>query len=74
VERMASLDGIEVVVPHQVVRQAGNFCIHATRWALERSISWITNNFRLSRCYERKMRNEQSVILLCNIGIIIKKC
>jgi len=74
VEKMASLYGITVIVPQQVVRQIGNFCIHATRWVIERSSSWMTNNRRLSRCYERKMINEQSFILLCNIRRIVKKC
>ena len=48
VKKMAKLYGIEVIVPQEVVRQAGKFCIHATRWVVERSISWITNNCRLS--------------------------
>ena len=74
VTKMAELYGIEVVVPQKVVRQAGKFCVHATRWVIERSISWITNNRRLARCYERKTRNEQSFILLCNIRRIVKMC
>ncbi len=74
VEQMAKLYGIEVLVPQQVVRQAGNFCVHATRWVVERSISWITNNRRLARCYERKIVNEESFILLCNIRRIVRKC
>lgn len=73
VAKMAALYGIEVVVPQQVVRQVGNFCIHATRWVVERSISWLTNNRRLARCYERNVLNEQSFILLCNIRRIVKK-
>ena len=38
VEKMASLYGIEVRVPQEVVRQAGNFRVHATRWVVERTI------------------------------------
>ena len=74
VKKMAELYQIEVIVPQKVVRQAGKFCVHATRWIVERSISWITNNRRLARCYERKVRNEESFILLCNIRIIVRKC
>ncbi len=74
VEKMAKWYGIEVKVPQEVVRQAGNFCVHATRWVIERSISWITNNRRLARCYERKTVNEESFILLCNIRRIVRKC
>lgn len=74
VEKMASLYGIEVRVPQEVVRQAGKFCVHKTRWIVERSISWLTNNRRLARCYERKTCNEKSFILLCNIRRIVKKC
>ena len=74
VEEMAKRYQIEVIVPSQVVRQAGKFCIHATRWKVERSIAWMTNNRRLARCYERKVVNEKSFILLCNIRRIVRKC
>ena len=74
VTKMATLYGIEVRVPQEVVRQAGKFCVHATRWVVERSISWLTNNRRLARCYERKVRNEVTFILLCSIKRIVKKC
>ena len=74
VRKMAKLYQIEVKVPQEVVRQAGKFCVHATRWVVERSISWITNNRRLARCYERKVANEESFILLCNIRRIVKMC
>ena len=74
VEEMAKRYQIAVVVPSQVVRQAGKFCIHATRWKVERSIAWMTNNRRLARCYERKIVNEKSFILLCNIRRIVRKC
>jgi len=74
VEQMAKRYQIEVLVPQKVVRQAGKFCVHATRWVVERSISWITNNRRLARCYERKISNEKSFILLCNIKRIVRKC
>ena len=74
VEKMALRYGIEVLVPQEVVRQAGKFCIHKTRWIVERSISWLTNNRRLARCYERKPLNERSFILLCSIRRIVKKC
>ena len=74
VEQMARRYGIEAKVPQKVVRQAGNFCIHATRWVVERSIGWLINNRRLARCYERKTLNEESFILLCNIRRIVRKC
>ena len=74
VKQMAHEFQIEVIVPSQVVRHAGKFCVHATRWKVERSIAWMTNNRRLARCYERKVVNEKSFILLCNIRRIVKKC
>ncbi len=74
VEQMAKKHQIEVLVPQRVVREVGNFCIHATRWIVERSIAWLTNNRRLARCYERKVANEESFILLCNIRRIVVKC
>lgn len=74
VEQMAKRYQLEVLVPQQVVRQVGNFCVHTTRWVVERSISWLTNNRRLARCYERKIANEKSFILLCSIRRIVKKC
>ena len=74
VEQMAKQYQKEVLVPQKVVRQVGKFCVHATRWVVERSISWLTNNRRLARCYERKISNEESFILLCNIRRIISKC
>ena len=55
---MAKLYQIEVIVPQKVVRQAGRFWVHATRWIVEFSSIWITNNRRLARCYERNLRNE----------------
>ena len=33
----------------------GQVFVHAMRWVVERSISWIINNRRLTRCYERKV-------------------
>lgn len=74
VEKMASLYQIEVKVPRTIVRQAGKFCVHAKRWVVERTISWISANRRLARCYERKTINEESFILLCNIPQIVTKC
>lgn len=74
VEKMAKWYGIEVKVPQEVVRQAGNFWVHATRWVIERSIGWITNDRRLARCYERKTVNEESFLLLGNIRRIVRKC
>ncbi len=74
VQKMAKQYGMEVRVPQEVVRRAGKFVVHATRWVVERSIGWVTNNRRLARCYERGKRNEESFILLCNIKRIIKFC
>ena len=73
-EKMAKLDQTEAKVPQEVVRQAGNFCVHATPWVIGRSISWLTNNRGLARCYERKTGNEESLILLSNIRRIVQRC
>ena len=61
-------------VPQEVVRQAGNFCVHATPWVIGRSISELTNNRGLARCYERKTGNEASFVLLSNIRRIVQRC
>ena len=74
VKKMANLYQIEVTVSQKVARQAGKFWVPATRWVVERSISEISNNRRLARYYERKVLNEESFILLCNIRRIVRQC
>ena len=52
VRKMADLYQMEVVIFQKVVRQAGNFFVHATRRVVERSRGRTTNDRRLARCYE----------------------
>ena len=58
---------IPVEVPRQVVRKRGNFCIHAIRWKVERTIAWTNNNRRLAKEYERKTAHSNAFMILANI-------
>jgi len=65
-EHMARKYQVLVEVPRQVVRQAGNFCIHKTRWVVERTLAWANNNRRLSKDYERNPKHSHAFLIIAN--------
>ena len=71
-EHLAKRYQIPVEVPRQVVRQQGKFCIHATRWKVERTIAWTSNNRRLSKEYERKTVHSNAFMMIANIRRAVK--
>lgn len=71
-QHMVKTYQIPVEVPRKVVRQHGNFCIHATRWKVERTIAWTSNNRRLAKDYERKTPHSNAFLLLANIRRVVR--
>ena len=71
-QHMAKTYQIPVEVPRQVVRKQGNFCIHATRWKVERTIAWTSNNRRLAKEYERKTAHSNAFMILANIRRVVR--
>lgn len=43
------------------------------RWIVERTFAWFNNSRRLSRDYERKVRNSESMIYLSQIPILLRR-
>ncbi len=51
---------------------AGELVIHKWRWIIERTISWLCNNRRLARDYERTILSAQSFIWIAHIRRTIR--
>lgn len=66
-EGMALKYGISVEIPKIPIAQKGKIIIHQKRWIVERSISWVLNNRRLSKDYERNICNSNAFVTITNI-------
>jgi putative transposase len=58
---------IQVIIPDTPIAQKGNMPIHEKRWIVERSISWMNNNRRLAKDYERNTDSAKAFITIANI-------
>lgn len=73
-QHLAEQYQIGVEKPTHVIRQKNNFCLHAKRWIVERTIAWANNNRRLSKDYERNPARANAWLVLTNIRRLIKFC
>ncbi len=73
-EHLARRYGIRVEKPAHVAVEKTNFCIHAWRWIIERTLAWLSANRRLSKEYDRSLRHANAWITLANIRRILKFC
>ena len=71
---LAQRYGIRVEKPVHVAVEKKNFCIHAWRWIVERTLAWLSANRRLSKEYDRSLRHANAWITLSNIRRILKFC
>ncbi|PRY27005.1 DDE family transposase [Spirosoma oryzae] len=51
----------------------GKLVIHKWRWVVERTISWLGNNRRLAKDYERTLLSARSFIWIAHIRRTIKR-
>jgi putative transposase len=54
-------------------REAGGFEVIPKRWIVERTISWIGRNRRMSKDYERKVQTSETLIELAMIRLILRR-
>ena len=73
-EHMPRRYGIWVGKPTHMLVKKTNFCIHAWRWIVERTFTWLSANRRLSKEYERGLRHANAWICLANIRRVLKFC
>ena len=71
--QMGEQRGIEVIIPHVPIAKKGKLEIHEKRRIVERTISWIGNNRRCAKDYERKTDNSNAFLLIANIRRIVRK-
>jgi len=51
----------------------GRFEVIPKRWIVERTISWIGRNRRMSKDYERKVQTSETLIELAMIRLILRR-
>ncbi len=73
-EHLAHRYGIRVEKPAHVLVVKTNFCIHAWRWIVERTFTWLSAKRRLSKEYDRSLRHANAWITLANIQRLLKFC
>ena len=58
-----------------VSREAGQkgFKVQPKRWVIERTFAWLGNYRRLSKDYERLLRNSEGMIYLASINTMLKR-
>ena len=54
-------------------REAEGFEVIPKRWIVERTISWIGRNRRMSKDYERKVQTSETLIELAMIRLILRR-
>ena len=60
----------------EVVERAANakgFVVPKRRWVVERSFGWLNKCRRLSKDYERRTRNSETMIRLASIHLIARR-
>ncbi len=64
--------GVKVELLSKTVARKGSMAISQTRWVVERTFAWITNNRRLAREFERKTLVTQLFIHIAHIRRVLK--
>jgi len=72
-QQMEEQRGIAVEIPRIPIARKGKVEIHEKRWIVERTISWIGNNRRCAKDYERKTDHARAFLLIANIRRIVRK-
>ena len=68
--KVVSASNIEVEIAAKPESEKG-FVPIAKRWVVERTFGWFNFFRRLSKDYERKVQNSESMILLAQIQILL---
>jgi transposase len=75
-EQLETVYDLEVRISRSPIEQQATdskLVIHQWRWIVERTISWLTNNRRLARDYERTTLSAQTFIWIAHIRRTIKR-
>ena len=75
-EKLETVHDMEVVIsrsPVDVQPVGSELVIHKWRWIVERTISWLCNNRRLARDYERTTLSAETFIWIAHIRRTIKR-
>jgi putative transposase len=54
-------------------REAEGFEVLAKRWIVERTVSWLIRNRRLSKDYERMVQTSETLIDVATIRLILRR-
>ena len=69
---LAQRYGSRVEKPAHVLVEKTNFCIHAGRWIVERTLAWLSAKRRLSKEHDRSLRPANAWIAVANIQRLLK--
>ena len=69
-DRVRDATSITIEIVRKFADQTG-FIVHPRRWVVERTFGWFNFFRRLSKDYERKVQNSESMILLAQIQILL---
>lgn len=75
-EQLETIYDMEVIISRSPIENqptATELVIHKWRWIVERTISWLGNNRRLAKDYERTVLSAQSFIWIAHIRRTIKR-
>lgn len=75
-EQLETIYDMRVVIPRTPVKEQpveSKLVIHHWRWIVERTISWLGNNRRLSKDYERTILSAQTFIWIAHIRRTAKR-
>jgi putative transposase len=75
-EKLETIYDMEVIIsksPIDVQASDSELVIHKWRWIVERTISWLCNNRRLARDYERTTLSAETFIWIAHIRRTIKR-
>lgn len=54
-------------------KEASGFEVIPKRWIIERTISWIGQNRRMSKDYERKVQTSETFIEVAMIRLVLRR-
>ena len=75
-EQLETIYDMRVVIPRTPIKEQpvdSKLVIHHWRWIVERTISWLSNNRRLSKDYERTILSAQTFIWIVHIRRTLKR-
>lgn len=75
-EQLETIYDMEVIISRSPVESQatdGKMVIHKWRWIVERTISWLGNNRRLAKDYERTTLSAQTFIWIAHIRRTLKR-